>query len=195
MPKQLSKDDLLKAVIDFADQKGETPTAYEMDKEGPHTTYAYYKHWDSWFDVLDEAGLEPRESSVKGHVVGNKDGVSITTTNDGHRELRMRVLGERISVMIHRLHATLLVDDVDQLLGKEVHHRNGCPFDNRIENYQLLTPSEHMKSHSGVNGFKTLCRSCGVSVRVSSNVDYCPSCGTRLDTEEIEESEYISWKK
>ncbi len=100
--------------------------------------------------------------------------------------------------MLHRLHATLLVDDIDELKGMEVHHVNGCPFDNRLENYQLITPDEHRKlSPQGIKADnKALCRESGEVLYSINNpvLRYCPKCGSQYDAEEIVSCEYINWQ-
>lgn len=47
---------------------------------------------------------------------------------------------------VHRL-AAVAWFGWDAIQGKHVHHDNGIPWDNREENLELLTPSEHMKHH------------------------------------------------
>jgi hypothetical protein len=52
------------------------------------------------------------------------------------------------SVTVHRLLATLKVDELSELGGMHVHHESGVPWDNRLENLSVLTPSEHQGRHA-----------------------------------------------
>lgn len=49
--------------------------------------------------------------------------------------------------LVHRL-AAIAWFGLDEVLGKEIHHQNGIPWDNREENLKPLTTSEHMKLHA-----------------------------------------------
>lgn len=57
--------------------------------------------------------------------------------------------GSADSVTVHRLLATLKVDDLAELDGKHVHHANRIPWDNRLENLEVVSPEEHGKIHAG----------------------------------------------
>lgn len=48
-------------------------------------------------------------------------------------------------VRMNRLLATLLVDDITDLRGMHVHHKNGVPWLDIEENLEVLTPAEHAK--------------------------------------------------
>jgi hypothetical protein len=48
---------------------------------------------------------------------------------------------------VHRLLA-IAEHGTDAVAGQHVHHKNGIPFDNRPENLELLSPSEHSKRHT-----------------------------------------------
>lgn len=48
----------------------------------------------------------------------------------------------------HRLLATLLVDDLDDLSGMEVHHKNEVPWDNRLNNLEVVDMEKHREKHN-----------------------------------------------
>jgi hypothetical protein len=49
-------------------------------------------------------------------------------------------------VLVHRLLAVAEYG-FDAVAGKHIHHKNGIRWDNRLENLEVLTPSEHAKLH------------------------------------------------
>lgn len=124
---------------------------------------------------------------------------SAYTNRSGHRELRAKHHGDRWALMIHRLHATLLVDELSELGGKIVHHKNNCPFDNRLENYEITSKKEHRNKHNTIvndSKSKGLCRSCGYAQYFYKNdvANFCPKCGDRYDEAEVSISSSIDWK-
>jgi len=56
--------------------------------------------------------------------------------------------GSTDSVLVHRLLATLKVDDLDELGGKVIHHENGVQRDNRLENIRAVSREEHQEIHA-----------------------------------------------
>lgn len=54
--------------------------------------------------------------------------------------------GSNHSIGVHRLLMTLEYD-LSEFEGKHVHHKNRIPWDNRPENLELLTHSEHRQEH------------------------------------------------
>jgi hypothetical protein len=55
--------------------------------------------------------------------------------------------GKADTVLVHRLLATLKVDELSDLDGMHVHHESEVPWDNRLDNLHVLTPSEHRCRH------------------------------------------------
>jgi hypothetical protein len=142
-------------------------------------------------------GTSPPEETLFGN--GEQPPARPHTNQYGHRSLDHNVSAEnRKRLMIHRLHATLLVEDIEDMAGKVVHHKNGCPFDNRLENYELLDKTEHRKLHSktSLKDCKGMCRDCGETHYFSEEqvVNFCPTCGERYDSEEFVQTEAIDWK-
>jgi len=72
-------------------------------------------------------------------------------TFDAHKRGYERWLcqagGTYDEVTVHRLLATLKIDELSELDGMHVHHESGVPWDNRLENLHVLTPSEHRHRH------------------------------------------------
>lgn len=83
---------------------------------------------------------DSRESTVR------YDEPVIKTYGDGYAYLVYND-GESRSIKMHRFNA--LVDhSLDELKGKQVHHRNGVTWLNYPENLEVLTPSEHGAKHA-----------------------------------------------
>jgi hypothetical protein len=54
----------------------------------------------------------------------------------------------RVNFPVHRLLAVAEYG-FEAVLGKEVHHENGVPWDNRPDNISLVDPAEHRQIHNG----------------------------------------------
>lgn len=54
---------LLDEIINLSSQKGRTPTAGEMDEDGPFSVTTYQNYFDSWTEAVKRAGLEPRRET------------------------------------------------------------------------------------------------------------------------------------
>jgi hypothetical protein len=89
------------------------------------------QHWRDKFDI------EEQETAQFG------------TQTDGYEQWKCEVgPGKADTVTVHRLLATLQVDELDELEGKHVHHQSGIPWDNRLENLEVVSPQEHAEIHT-----------------------------------------------
>jgi len=84
----------------------------------------------------------------------HKEPLGITFDEDGYP----RIASNEGVVVLQRLLATLLVDDVSELKGKHIHHKDIPIWQGRqdkvnvgvtyLENLEVLSPAEHNKRHS-----------------------------------------------
>jgi len=68
------------------------------------------------------------------------------TKRDGYERVENTYCGDSERAYLHRLLAVAKYG-LDELYGKEVHHRNGIPWDNRPENIGLMSEAEHQRHH------------------------------------------------
>jgi hypothetical protein len=72
--------------------------------------------------------------------------VHFGTTEHGYRFWSHRHLGEKYHVPVHRLMAVAKWG-FDVVKGNIVHHKNGVEWDNRPENLEVKSQSEHIREH------------------------------------------------
>lgn len=77
------------------------------------------------------------------------DTAAFDTSTNGYERWRCQAGGGYDEVPVHRLLATLKVDELSELDGKHVHHKSGVKWQNTLENIEVLTPAEHNKRHAG----------------------------------------------
>jgi len=116
-------------------------------------------HHDTIYDRLEEFDIERRTveeatniSDKMGfekrlHPAWKERAAYLVHGRDKYPYWRENWNGSKNSVFVHRLLAVAEYG-VDAVEGKEVHHKNGVRWDNRPENIELLTPSEHSKLHN-----------------------------------------------
>jgi len=123
----------------------------------------YAKYWDeekTTTQIAEEWGCSRRNINTwlnrheieqrplgESIVIASRGSVPKFETRDlGHERWINYYRGEKIEVLHHRLLA-VAEWGFDALRGMHVHHKNNVRWDNRIENLELLTPSEHKKKH------------------------------------------------
>lgn len=70
-----------------------------------------------------------------------------STDSNGYEAWRTLVDGTQHGVYVHRLLAVAEYG-FEATVGTDVHHKNGCKFDNRRENIELRNPHEHRSHHA-----------------------------------------------
>jgi transposase len=97
----------------------------------------------SWMEKHD---IERRDRLMAANKGRWKKPAPFMTTERGYECWKPKVLGETQYVSVHRLLAVSEYgfEAVDEMA---VHHKNKIPWDNRPENIELLTFSEHMEKH------------------------------------------------
>jgi len=126
-------------------------------------TVQKYLYWEEELstreigDVFDVAGETVRKWMEKNGVdrLSQPEGVKRALTKpyaplEMHDHGQMRwVLCYKGDVTYQKVSRILAVSEFGfgDVCGKVVHHKNGIPWDDRPDNIQLLTPSEHAKIH------------------------------------------------
>lgn len=96
---------------------------------------------------LDELGIEKRSRAEAARIRWLKELPSIHSDVNGYEFYRTERDGDERKVLIHRLLAVAEYG-LDAVKGKDVHHKNNIPWDNRLSNLELMTRPEHVKHHS-----------------------------------------------
>jgi len=69
------------------------------------------------------------------------------TEKRGYERWRHNYKGEYDEIRVHRLLA-ISEFGIENIKNKIIHHKNEIPWDNRIENIELMSQSEHARLHS-----------------------------------------------
>jgi len=95
-----------------------------------------------WFDNL---GIESRASGGESRTANFKT-ISEYSSTSGYEMWRTIHNYKDYRVLVHRLLAVAEYG-LEETKNKVVHHKNGIRWDNRPENIELMTNSEHTKIH------------------------------------------------
>jgi len=115
------------------------------------------KYWDeskSSIQIADELGCSKKTvlNWMKRYGIDrrkeNKDKLlSPYTIKRGYEVVNSTLDDEMRPVHLHRLLAVAKYG-FEAVKGMDVHHKNGVPWDNRMENIELLSRSQHRSSHA-----------------------------------------------
>lgn len=89
---------------------------------------------------LEKSGIESRSFN---------DGrlISLRTRRDGYEEF-----GAGVGNVLHHRLLAVAEFGFDAVANKHVHHKSGIPWDNRPDNIELMTNSQHLKKHGKEKG-------------------------------------------
>lgn len=97
---------------------------------------------------MDEYGIEKRDRIAALTTASRRKPAPLKTQSAGYEIWRTQAPdGVYESVTVHRL---LAVSEFgfETVAGMDVHHKNKIPWDNRVENIELMSRSEHMRHHN-----------------------------------------------
>lgn len=101
-------------------------------------------------DRFEKHGISTRDMSSAKVNAHRGDPVPIEKQKYGYMMWSHSYDGERDRVYVHRLLAVAKYG-FDAVAGKDVHHINECKYDNREDNIELHTRSEHTSLHKSKN--------------------------------------------
>lgn len=99
---------------------------------------------------LKKHDIERRDRVESSRWASRNEYAGLKRAGNGYIEWRDYWSGDRVSV--HRLLAVAEYG-FDAVCDKVVHHKNNIRWDNRPENIELMTPSEHAKHHTEAGDF------------------------------------------
>jgi len=72
--------------------------------------------------------------------------LKMRTDTDGYEYFQTKIHGESERFSHHRLVA-VSEHGLDAIAGKIIHHKNGIPWDNRPDNLEIMSQSDHVREH------------------------------------------------
>lgn len=95
---------------------------------------------------LDRFGVEKRGVSEARELAERRNPAPYRTEKNGYECWHVRSGEDSDKLYVHRLLAVAEFG-AEAVGGSHIHHKNGIPWDNRPENIEPVSPSEHMSKH------------------------------------------------
>lgn len=105
-----------------------------------------------WKDIPNFEGLY--QASINGEIRSiykYKKILKQSKSKNGYLKVMLCANGKRKLISVHRLIAMTFLEDYETNL--QVNHKNGIKTDNRVDNLEMVTPSENIR-HSFENGLQ-----------------------------------------
>jgi hypothetical protein len=102
------------------------------------------------FKYMDRFEIERRSISEAMVIRNRKEPACYRMNSKGYMIWESTIGTDRKTAMTHRL---LMVAEhgLEAVKGMDVHHENEIPWDNRLDNLELLTHEEHKKRHRKIS--------------------------------------------
>jgi hypothetical protein len=146
---EYTKQECIEELQAAAQEFGE-PLFVREYREGDYTPSdrTLAKKFGSWNDAKRAAGLDVithGKNTARGQY--HRAGCALRINDSGYMVWRVHDHPTCRDVFVHRLQAVAELG-IDATRGKHVHHVNEIPWDNRIDNLELMTPAEHGRHHA-----------------------------------------------
>lgn len=154
---EYSEEDCIEALKEAAEILGKSPTEKEYSELDIYPSiWTIKKIMGTWNNAKEITGL--KKCKRGGFVHYSEGSIDYMRWQHTHNNKSDKVLE-------HRLLATLLVDDIQELKGKVVHHINHHKIDNRLDNIEIVDNEEHLEYHNTTDF---------VPIPLRGDVDYIP---------------------
>jgi len=132
------------------EERGRRKPASARSKDHAWLKQKYHVEGWSLHDIGDECDVtaasvqyQMDKHEIPTRVSNSEKPPSFYTDKEGYE----RVTCCSTPVRVHRLMAVAEFG-FDEVVGKEVHHESDVPWDNRFENFMLMTKSQHTSWHN-----------------------------------------------
>jgi hypothetical protein len=122
--------------------KEEIISRYQSGESGAEIAEDFDCHHITICRRIDEWGVEKHPKGYH----RRKHRAKFRTHASGHEKWEVRIGEGGTSFPVHRLQA-VAEWGIDAVKEKVVHHKNEIPWDNRVENLEIMTKEDHVSHH------------------------------------------------